>query len=125
MKYDLHTHTMYSRCSNLKPEVLLKLAKKFNLNGIAITDHYTIKGALAVSKLNKDKDFEVIVGSEIDTPQGSILAYYINKEIKSRNILEILDEIRTQGGLAAIAHPFRLSLHKRHFFSYPLKKNKK
>lgn len=124
MKYDLHTHTIYSKCSNLKPELLLKIAKKLNFNGIAVTDHNTIKGSLAVSKLNKDKDFEVILGSEIDTSQGSILAYYINKEIKSRNLFEVLDEIKKQDGLAAIAHPFRLSLHKEHRFRYPIEKIK-
>jgi hypothetical protein len=124
MKYDLHIHTIYSKCSNLKPEILLKLAKKLNFNGIAVTDHNTIKGSLAVSKLNKDKDFEVIQGSEINTTQGSILAYYINEEIKSRDLLEVLDKIEEQGGLAAIAHPFRLSLYHEHRFRYPIKKIK-
>jgi len=124
MKYDLHTHTFYSRCSSLKPEILLKLAKKLSFDGIAVTDHNTIKGGLAVKKLNKDKDFEVITGSEIETPQGSILAYYINKDIKSKDLFEVLDEIKKQGGLAAIAHPFRLSPNSRHRFRYPIEKIK-
>ena len=82
MKYDLHMHTHYSKCSNLKPEILLKIAKKRGLNGIAITDHNVVEGALKVKKLNKDKDFEVIVGEEISTDAGEVLAYYLNKEIK-------------------------------------------
>ena len=57
-KYDLHIHTEYSRCSNLKPEILLKLAKKLKFDGIAVTDHNTIKGSLAVKRLNKDKDLK-------------------------------------------------------------------
>lgn len=124
MKYDLHTHTKYSKCSNLEPKILLKLAKKLNFDGVAVTDHNTIKGSLAVSKLNKDKDFEVIHGSEINTLQGSILAYYINAEIKSRNLMEVLDEIKKQDGLAAIAHPFRFSLHHEHRFRYSIEKIK-
>ena len=60
MKYDLHNHTNHSPCSNLKPEILLKFVEKRGMNGIAVTDHNTIKGALEVKKLNKDKDFEVI-----------------------------------------------------------------
>lgn len=122
MRYDLHTHTKYSLCSNLEPPILLKLAKKNGLSGISINDHHEIKGALKVKKINKDKDFEVIVGSEIDTPEGSILAYYINKKITSKTIPDIVEEIHDQGGLAVIAHPFRFSISKRHYFKYPLEK---
>jgi hypothetical protein len=124
MKYDLHVHTIYSKCSNLKPAILLKLAKKLKFDGIAVTDHNTIKGSLAASKLNKDKDLEIITGSEIGTTQGNILAYYINEDIKSRSLLDVLDEIKKQGGIAAVAHPFRTSLHDKHRFRYPIKKIK-
>jgi len=105
-KYDLHIHTYHSSCSRIKPEKLLKIAKKKGLNGIAVTDHNTIKGGLEAKKLNKDKNFEVIVGAEIKTPKGEILGYYLNKEIKSRTPAEVIDEIHSQGGLAFIAHPF-------------------
>src|SRR3990167_1868027 len=65
LKYDLHMHTCYSKCSNLRPEILLKTAKERGLNGIAVTDHNTIEGALRIKNLNKDKNFEVIIGEEI------------------------------------------------------------
>ena len=71
-KYDLHTHTKHSPCSNLKAEILLRIAKKKGLDGIAVTDHDTIKGGLDVFKLNKDRDFEVIVGSEIKTKKAEV-----------------------------------------------------
>ncbi|MBW2980338.1 PHP domain-containing protein [Candidatus Woesearchaeota archaeon] len=122
MKYDLHVHTNYSLCSNLKPEVILKAAKKKGLDGIAVTDHNEIKGALKVKSLNKDKDFEVVVSSEIRTDKGDVLAYYINKKIKSRGLFEVLDEIKQQGGLAVVAHPYRLLPHLR--FRYPIEKIK-
>ena len=35
-----------------------------------------------IKKLNKDKDFEVIVGCEVKTNYGDVLTYYLNKEIK-------------------------------------------
>ena len=124
MKYDLHIHTFYSKCSSLNPKILLKIAKKLNFDGIAVTDHNTIKGSLAVKKLNKDPDFEVITGSEISTSQGNLLAYYINKDIQSKKLFEILDEIKQQGGLAAIAHPFRSSPNSKHRFKYPIEKIK-
>jgi hypothetical protein len=37
---------------------------------------------------------------------GEVLGYFLNEEIKSRNLHEVLDEIRHQGGLAALPHPF-------------------
>ena len=115
MKYDLHIHTNFSKCSRIKPEKLLKIAKERGLKGIAVTDHNTIKGGLAVSELNKDKDFEVIVGAEMKTVDGEILGLYLNEEIKSREMFAIIDEIKQQGGIAIIAHPtarFRRSLNQ-------------
>ena len=122
MKYDLHNHTHYSSCSNLKPEILLKLVKKKGMNGIAVTDHNTIKGALKVKKLNKDKDFEVIVGEEVDTNYGDVLTYYLQKEIKSHDFFSVVDEVKKQNGLIIIPHPFRLSINPKHKFKYPIKK---
>ena len=113
MKYDLHIHTNFSKCSKIKPEELLKIAKERGLNGIAVTDHNTIQGGIAAANLNKNPDFEVIVGVEMKTVDGEILGLYLNEEIKSREMFEIIDEIRQQGGIAIIAHPtarFRRSL---------------
>ena len=124
LKYDLHTHTCYSKCSNLNPEVLLKIAKKRGLNGIAVTDHNTIDGALKAKELNKDKNFEVIVGDEVRTNYGDVLAYYLQKEIRSRDLFSVIDEVKAQGGLIAIAHPFRISVNPTLKFRYPLEKIK-
>ncbi|MBI2134726.1 PHP domain-containing protein [Candidatus Woesearchaeota archaeon] len=124
LKYDIHNHTHYSPCSNLKPEILLKVAKKKGFNGIGIVDHHTIKGALKVKGMNKDKDFEVIVGSEITTNYGDVLCLYINKDIKSRNFFSLVDEVKKQDGLIIIPHPFRKSLNKNHTFKIPIEKIK-
>jgi len=107
MKYDLHSHTKYSHCSNTEPHLILKAAEK-KLNGIAITDHNTIQGALHVKKLNKDKDFEVIIGEEIKTDKGEILAYYLNTEIKPDKFDIVMDKIKQQGAIASVAHPFAI-----------------
>ena len=124
MKYDLHMHTHYSKCSNLNPEILLKLAKKSGLDGIAVTDHHEIKGALEVKKLNKDKDFEVIIGEEISTNYGDVLVYYLSKKIYEINFFEVIDEVRKQGALITIAHPFRTTLIHNHKFKLPIEKIK-
>jgi predicted metal-dependent phosphoesterase TrpH len=124
MRYDLHSHTYYSPCSNLKPEILLKVAKKRGMNGIAVTDHDAIKGALKVKKLNKDKDFEVIIGEEVKTNYGDVLIYYLHEEIKSREFFSVVDEVKAQNGLIAIPHPFRTSINPTLKFRYPIEKIK-
>ena len=124
MKYDIHMHTYHSKCSNLKPETILKLAKKKKLDGIAITDHHEIKGALEVKKLNKDKDFEVVVGEEISTNYGDVLVHYLNKKINAIDFYHVVDEARKQGALIVIPHPFRTTLVHNHKFQLPLEKVK-
>ena len=120
MKYDLHMHTHYSKCSNLKPEIILKLAKKKKLDGIAVTDHHEIKGAIQVKNLNKNRDFEIIVGEEISTNYGDVLAYYLNKKIDNIDFYEVIDEAKKQGALVTIAHPFRTTLIHDHKFQLPI-----
>ena len=112
-QYDLHIHSLYSSCSSNKPAVILKTAKKLGLNGIAVTDHNSIEGSIKTKKLNKDRDFEVIIAEEVRTNAGDILAYYLNEQINSRDITEVLDNIRSQGGIACIAHPFSTGIGTR------------
>jgi len=94
------------------------------MNGIAVTDHHTIKGALKVKRLNKDKDFEVIIGDEITTNFGDVLTYYLNEEIKSRDFFSVVDEVKKQDALIAIPHPFRVSINPKLKFRYPIEKIK-
>src|SRR3989344_1893703 len=124
MRYDLHMHTYHSKCSNLKPDTILKLARKRKIDGIAITDHNEIKGALEVKKLNKDKNFEVIVGEEISTNYGDVLVYYLNKKINNIDFYKVADEARKQNSLVVIPHPFRTTLIHNHKFQLPIEKIK-
>ncbi len=121
-KYDLHVHSYFSKCSVIKPEEILRIAKERGLNGIAITDHDTLKAYPILKKLNKDKDFEIIPGEEISTNQGHLLGLYLKKEIKSRDLLEAIDEIHAQGGIAITPHPF--TIMSWHNLTYPLSKLK-
>ena len=105
-KYDLHLHTNCSKCSTDNPAKLLKRAKKKGLNGIAITDHNQIRGALKVADLNTDPEFEVIIGEEVMTDQGEILVYYVKEKIKPGKYEDVIREVRKQGAVCSVAHPF-------------------
>lgn len=117
-KYDLHVHSYYSRCSRNRPEDILKAAKRAGLNGIAITDHHTLKAYPILKRLNKDKDFEIIPGEEITTQYGDVLGLYLHKEIRSREFFKVIKEIHDQGGIVIIPHPYRAVPWQR--LGYPL-----
>lgn len=103
---DLHVHSKYSYDSLLKPEKIVKNAKRKGLGGVAITDHETIQGGLSVKKYNTS-DFIIITGAEIKTEIGDIIGLFLNEEIKSKEIWCAIDEIKDQNGLVILPHPFR------------------
>lgn len=105
LKYDLHMHSIYSRDGVVKPADIVRIAKKRGLDGIAVTDHDTIRGGLEVEKL-KPRDLDVIVGAEIKTDRGDVIGLFLNEEIRARDHLEVIDAIRRQGGVAIVPHPF-------------------
>ena len=107
MRFDLHIHSKYSPDSFLQLEKIIKVAKKKGLNGVAVTDHNTIKGGLEALKINKDPNFQIIVGSEIKTEYGDVLGLFLNEEIKDHSFNNVIDEIRSQGGISILAHPYR------------------
>ena len=111
MKFDLHIHSKYSYDSFLSVEKILKIAKKRGLDGVAVTDHNTIKGGIETTKINKGDNFIVIVGSEIKTEYGDIIGLFLNEEIESRIFMEVVEEIRDQDGLVVLAHPFRKGIN--------------
>jgi len=105
MKYDLHIHSKYSSDGILDPGKIVKVAVKKGLDGIAVTDHNTIKGGLSTKKFETE-NFKVIVGSEIYTTRGEIIGLFLSEEIKSKEFSEVCDEIRDQDGLIIVPHPF-------------------
>ena len=105
IKADLHVHTDYSPCALLKPEEIERIALKRGLGCVAITDHNTIDGALEV--LASAKSIKVIVAEEIKTSQGEIIGYFLKEKIPPcLSPAETIKEIRKQGGLVSIPHPF-------------------
>lgn len=104
MKIDLHIHSKYSGDCKMEPADILKIAEKAGLDGVAITDHDTVKGGLEASKIKSD--IEVIVGAEIRTKRGEVIGYFLNEEIEKRELFEVIDAIKDQGGVVCIPHPY-------------------
>jgi predicted metal-dependent phosphoesterase TrpH len=114
-KYDFHCHSKYSSDGFLDPKKMVKIALKKGISGIAITDHNTIKGGLKAKKYESD-EFQVVVGSEINTDRGEVLGFFLSEEIQARKFVEVTQEIRAQNGLVVIPHPFD---HIRSMALYP------
>lgn len=103
---DLHMHTSYSGDCATTPLELLAACEESGLEAIAITDHNTIAGALEVASL-APKELHVIVGEEIKTTEGEIIGLYLTTEIpRGLSAEETIAEIRKQGGLVYVPHPF-------------------
>ena len=106
MKFDLHSHTNYSpRCGFMEPKTLVKIARKRGLDGIAVTDHDTIKGSLKAREY-AEKSLEIIIGSEVMTSRGEVIGLFLSEEIQSTDLIDVVEEIHDQNGVAVVPHPF-------------------
>lgn len=106
IKVDLHVHSKYSGDSLSEPGEIIKWAKRAGLSGVAVVDHGTIKGGEAVARQNRDDEFLVITGAEIKTNKGEVIGYFLNEEIKSQSIMDVIDEMKKQDAIISIPHPF-------------------
>ena len=107
---DVHMHTNYSDGTGSVEEVLRFAEMYTPLDVIAITDHDTIDGALrarAISATRHSYRFEMIVGEEISTREGHMLALFLEKRVPpDLSIERSIELVHAQGGLAIVAHPF-------------------
>jgi predicted metal-dependent phosphoesterase TrpH len=102
-RVDLHTHTIYSKDSLTRTEALLARARAVGLNKIAVTEHNRLDGALAAKRLAPDF---VIVGEEIKTTHGEIIAWYVQEEVpRGLSPQETVRRLREQGAVISIPHP--------------------
>jgi predicted metal-dependent phosphoesterase TrpH len=106
-KADLHLHTEHSDGSASVEALLEHVATKTDLRVIAITDHDTIEGALKAQRLAASFGVEVIVGEEVSTRDGHLLALFIERDlVAGQSAAKTIAEIHAQGGLAIAAHPY-------------------
>jgi predicted metal-dependent phosphoesterase TrpH len=101
---DFHSHTIFSNDSHTRPESLIATSRRHRLDRVVITDHNTIAGALAAHALDPEL---VIIGEEIMTTHGEILAAYVTEEIPpGLSPQETIKCLRSQGAFISVSHPF-------------------
>jgi glycosyltransferase involved in cell wall biosynthesis len=103
---DLHMHTDHSGDCATPVEALLGEAKARGLGAIAITDHNEISGALEARE--KAEGIKIIVAEEVKTgDQGEVIGLFIEDKIpRGMTLQETIAEIKRQGGLVYVPHPF-------------------
>ena len=105
---DLHIHTLASDGTAGVVDILDHVERNTELDVIAITDHERIDAALAARSMARDRGlrFEVVVGEEVTTLGGHLLALWLEAPVKPfRTMRTTIAEIHDQGGLAIPAHP--------------------
>ncbi len=106
---EFHCHTVCSGDSSNHLDALIRTARERGIERLAITDHNTIEGALRAKALAPEL---VIVGEEVLTERGELIAYYVKEEVpKGLTVEETLRRLKAQGAFISIPHPFDLRRH--------------
>jgi hypothetical protein len=111
---DLHIHSLASDGTASIDEILAYVENETDLDVIAIADHERVDAALAARAVSRARGLraEVVIGEEVSTVGGHLLALFIEERIRPlRSLRTSIAEIHEQGGLAIPAHPL---------FPYPL-----
>ncbi len=105
-RVELHCHTTLSFDGDVEPAKALDLACARGLTHLAITDHDTLEGAMRAREV-VPCGLTVIVGQEARTTEGDMIALFVERPIPSSLTPEqTAEEIRAQGGLVGLPHPF-------------------
>lgn len=90
------------------PDLLSYVQQETRLDVIAITDHDDVEGGLQARELvaKGNYRFEVVVGAEVTTLEGHLLALFLEQPVPSFLSLEqTIVAVHAQGGLCVVPHP--------------------
>lgn len=99
-----HCHTYASKDSLTLPADLISAARHKGIDRVVITDHNSIAGGREAQAIDPEL---IIVGEEIMTTKGEILAAFVQEEIPARlSPLETIGRLKEQGAFISVSHPF-------------------
>lgn len=107
-KADLHLHTALGDGMAEIRELLAYVEEQTDLSVIAISEHDDLHAAYATRErwAQGRYRFEIVLGAEVTTLEGHVLALYLEEPIPSlKPLAPTLEAVHRQGGLAIIPHP--------------------
>ncbi|TAK67448.1 MAG: hypothetical protein EPO22_02915, partial [Dehalococcoidia bacterium] len=109
MLIDLHTHTRpLSWDSYLSPDDLVERSKQAGLDGICLSEHDYLWDPAEVIALGKRHNYLVMPAIEINTDDGHILVYGIDKYVYGMHRSgELAKHVNAASGAMVAAHPYR------------------
>ena len=109
MLIDLHTHTFpLSDDSFLKPDELVEQAKAVGLDGVCLTEHDFVWEPAKARELAQRHNFVVIPGIEVNTEDGHMLVFGLDRYVYGMHRMRELAKLVEQaGGVIIAAHPYR------------------
>jgi predicted metal-dependent phosphoesterase TrpH len=111
VRIDLHLHSSYSHDGLSTLDELIERCAECGLDRIALTDHNTVEGALALAEIAPDL---AIVGEEAKTREGEVIGLFITRRLPPYMQAEdVMDMIHEMGGLTYVPHP--LDRHRSNF----------
>ena len=101
---EFHCHTYASKDSLTRPADLIAMARRKGIDRVIVTDHNSIAGAREAYGIDPEL---VIVGEEIMTTKGEILAAFVKEEVPpDLTPLETINILKEQGAFISVSHPF-------------------
>jgi len=104
LRVDLHLHSSYSHDGQSSLAQLIERCRERGLDRIALTDHNTVEGALALQRLEPGL---AIVGEEVKAQPGEVIGLFVTGPLPPYlPAREVMDLIHEMGGLVYVPHPF-------------------
>ena len=101
---EFHCHTHASKDSLTRPADLISVARRKGIDRVVVTDHNSIAGAREARAIDPEL---IIIGEEIMTTKGEILAAFVQEEIPARlSPQETIKLLKEQGAFISVSHPF-------------------
>lgn len=107
-KADLHVHTSHGDGMAEGPELLDYIEERTDLSIIAIVDHDDLEGALRTREAwaRGRYSFELVVGMEVTTHEGHLLALDLDQPIAPiRPLVATIQAVHEAGGFCVAPHP--------------------
>ena len=106
VRVDMHSHTMFSGDSTTTLDEICASVADSAIDVLCVTDHNAIEGAVRLEKALAGL-CRVVVGEEVRTHTGELIGLFLTEKISfGANAHDTARQIRDQGGIVYVPHPF-------------------